>query len=358
MYVAHFEARALAGQATRAQRRYTALVGDFRQRVVLIHKLRELTGAKELVHRSRYGLRVNQVLRHQAFAFRHGEPLFHRALHAHQADAELVFRHLAHGADATVTEVVNIIDHALAVTDIDQCTHYIDDVFFIERGRASLVLTAEATIELHTPYGRQVVALWGEEQVLEQVLCRLLGRGLARAHHAVDLYQRFEHAASAVRGQRVRNKRTAVVFIGVDGLDRLDALLSELGKQRNRDFGVALSQHLAGRGVDNIFRQTTLFEVFLGNRKRLNTGIIQLADMTRGDATATLYDELLAGHDVEGRHIALQTLGYQRHRGLTLFAQLEGRGIEKHVENFFRVVTQRAQQHGRRQLAATVYSHI
>jgi hypothetical protein len=80
--------------------------------------------------------------------------------------------------------------------------------------------------------------------------------------------------------------------------------------------------------------------------------------MTRGDATATLYDELLAGHDVEGRHIALQTLGYQRHRGLTLFAQLEGRGLEKHVENFFRVVTQRAQQHGRRQLAATVYSHI
>ena len=60
--------------------------------------------------------------------------------------------------------------------------------------------------------------------------------------------------------------------------------------------------------------------------------------MARGDAAATLYDQLLAGHDVEGRHIALQTLGYQRHSGLALFAQLKGCGLEEHVENFFGVV--------------------
>ena len=238
--------------------------------------------------------------------------------------------------------MINVIDHALAVTDIDQRTHHIDDILLVEGGRSGLVLTTEATIELHTPYGRQVIALRREEQVLEQVLRRLLGRGLTRAHHAVDLYQRFEHAPGAVRGQRVRDKRTAVVFIGIDGLNCIDALLTELGEQRNRDFGIALGQHFTRRGVDDIFRQTALFEVFLWHRKRLNTGIIQLADMTRGDAAATLYDQLLAGHDVKGRHIPLKTLGYQRHGGLALFAQLEGRGLEKHVENFFGVVTQRA----------------
>ena len=61
--------------------------------------------------------------------------------------------------------------------------------------------------------------------------------------------------------------------------------------------------------------------------------------MTRGDAAATLYDQLLAGHDVKGRHIPLKTLGYQRHGSLALFAQLEGRGLKEHVENFFGVVT-------------------
>ena len=80
--------------------------------------------------------------------------------------------------------------------------------------------------------------------------------------------------------------------------------------------------------------------------------------MARSDATTTLYNQLLAGHDIEGCHVALQTLGYQRHGGLALFAKLEGGGLKEHVENFFGVVTQGAQQHGSRQLAATVYSHV
>ena len=51
MHVAHFEAGALAGQTARPKGRQTALVGDFRQRIGLIHKLRQLAGAEELTHR-------------------------------------------------------------------------------------------------------------------------------------------------------------------------------------------------------------------------------------------------------------------------------------------------------------------
>ena len=134
MHVAHLKASALSGQATRAQSRYTTLVGHFRQWIVLIHKLRQLTGTKELFHRSRHRLGVNQILGHQAFAFRHGETLFHRALNAHEADAELVFCHLTHRADTTVTQMVNVIDHTFTIADIDQGTHHIDDVFLVERG--------------------------------------------------------------------------------------------------------------------------------------------------------------------------------------------------------------------------------
>src|ERR1700737_2460979 len=42
VHVTHLEARALAGQAARPKRRQPALVGDLRQRVGLIHELREL----------------------------------------------------------------------------------------------------------------------------------------------------------------------------------------------------------------------------------------------------------------------------------------------------------------------------
>jgi len=51
VHVAHFETGALARQAARPERREAALVGDFGQRIGLIHELRKLRGAEELAHR-------------------------------------------------------------------------------------------------------------------------------------------------------------------------------------------------------------------------------------------------------------------------------------------------------------------
>ena len=64
MHVAHFEAGALAGQTARSKRRHAALVGDFRQRIGLVHELRQLRRAEELAHRGRHRLGVDQVVRH------------------------------------------------------------------------------------------------------------------------------------------------------------------------------------------------------------------------------------------------------------------------------------------------------
>src|SRR5690606_10355884 len=47
MNIAHLKAGALTGQTTGTKSRNTALVGHFRERVVLIHKLRQLTGAEK-----------------------------------------------------------------------------------------------------------------------------------------------------------------------------------------------------------------------------------------------------------------------------------------------------------------------
>ena len=99
VYVSHLKARTLTRKATWAQSRDTTLVRHLRQWVVLIHKLRQLTGAKEFFDRSGNWLGVDKVLRHQAFALRHGQTLFNRALNTHKTDSELVLRHLANGAD-------------------------------------------------------------------------------------------------------------------------------------------------------------------------------------------------------------------------------------------------------------------
>ncbi len=120
VHVAHFEAGALAGQTARAKRREAALVGDLRQRVGLVHELRELRGAEELAHRGGRRLGVDQVLRHDGVDLDRRHALLDGALHAQQADAVLVLHQLADRAHAAVAEIVDVVDLALAVAQVDQ----------------------------------------------------------------------------------------------------------------------------------------------------------------------------------------------------------------------------------------------
>src|ERR1019366_2214158 len=182
----------LARQPAWAQGRNAPLVRDFGQRIVLVHELRKLRGSEEFLHRGRNRLRVDHFLRHDRLALGDGEALLDRALDAHQADAERVLSHFTDAAHAAIAQVVDVVHVAVAVADVDQGLHHLDDVFLAQPARAGDFLAAHATIELHAAHGRQIVALAVEEQVLEQVLGRILGRRLARTHHAVDFHQRFQ----------------------------------------------------------------------------------------------------------------------------------------------------------------------
>src|SRR3546814_3016477 len=54
MHVADFEARALTRQTARSEGRNATLVRHFRQRIVLVHELRELRRTEELLDSCRY----------------------------------------------------------------------------------------------------------------------------------------------------------------------------------------------------------------------------------------------------------------------------------------------------------------
>ena len=159
MHITDFETGPLTGQTARAKGRHTTLVRDLGKRIVLVHELRQLAGTEKLFHRSRDWLGIDQVLRHQPFTLRHGESLFDGALNAHQTHAELVLGHLAHRADASVSEVVDVVYDALPVADIHQGTNDIDNVFFVQRRGTGLVLATQAAVKLHPPNGRQIIAL-------------------------------------------------------------------------------------------------------------------------------------------------------------------------------------------------------
>src|SRR6202041_3255171 len=67
MNVAYFKAGTVTGQPARPEGRKTALVGEFRQRIDLVHELRELAAAEEIPDDGGERLGIDELLRGHAF---------------------------------------------------------------------------------------------------------------------------------------------------------------------------------------------------------------------------------------------------------------------------------------------------
>ena len=115
MHVADFKARAVAAQAARPERRQAAFVRQFRERIDLIHELRQLAAAKEIADDRRERLRIDELLRrHRLDALIEQRHAFlDEAFGARQADAALVGEQFADRADAAAAEMVNVVQLTL-----------------------------------------------------------------------------------------------------------------------------------------------------------------------------------------------------------------------------------------------------
>ena len=223
VHVAHLEAGALAGEAARPERREPPLVGDLGQRVGLVHELRELRGAEELAHRRRRRLGVDQVLRHHGVDVDRAHALLDGALHAQQADAVLVLHQLADRAHPAVAEMVDVVDLALAVAQVDQRADDADDVFLAQHAQRVLGLQVEAHVHLDAADRGEVVALGIEEQRVEHRLRGVERRRLARTHDAVDVEQRVLARHVLVDVERVADVGADIDVVDVEHRDFLVA---------------------------------------------------------------------------------------------------------------------------------------
>ena len=208
VHVTDLEAGALAREAARPEGGQPPLVGEPRQRVVLVHELAELAGGEELLDRGHDRSDVDEGLGRDRLDVLGAHALPDHALHARQPDADLVLDQLAHRADAAVGEVVLVVD---AVGGL-RVAHVLGEVQQVGRrrehlGRASVPWSARAARAARRTAPRscrsrgracgracsgrrgEVVALVGEEGALEVLACRLDGLDLAGARALVDLEQ-------------------------------------------------------------------------------------------------------------------------------------------------------------------------
>ena len=103
-------------------------MGQLRQRIVLIHKLGKLGGAKKFLDRSLNRPNVHQHLRGDRFGVLNGHTLFHHTLHTGQTNAELILQQLAHATQTAVAQMVNIIRLMLAVHNLQEVTQKADNI--------------------------------------------------------------------------------------------------------------------------------------------------------------------------------------------------------------------------------------
>ena len=231
MDVSNFHARAVTGQAAGAQGRQAALVGQAGQRVVLVHELRELGGSEELLDRGHDGADVDQRLGRDRVRLLGGHALAHGALHAGEAGADLALDELADGADATVGEVVDVVDlnadldglaiagageGLVALVQGEEVLDGRDDVLEGQGRGLGVGFDGQLLVDLVAADLGQVVATRVEVEVVEQRLGGVDVRGLAGAQLAVDVEQGL-----FLRGDRVLLEGLEEDGVGGEGFANL-----------------------------------------------------------------------------------------------------------------------------------------
>ena len=144
--VPHFKSGTLTRQTAGSKGRQAALVRNFRQWVCLIHKLTQLRGAKELLNHRGSRLVVNEIMGKQRVDVLQLQPLTDRPLDAKQTDAVLVFQQLANGPYATVAQVIDVVDLAVAILQLKQVTDGFKDVILGQGALLKRQIQAEALV--------------------------------------------------------------------------------------------------------------------------------------------------------------------------------------------------------------------
>ena len=130
-------------------------------------------------------------MRHERLdLLRHAHALLDGALHANQTDAVLVLDELADRANAAVAEVIDVVDRAAAVLQLDEVTNGLEDVLRGQHRVSSAGLlvgmSVELVVQLEAADLGEVVALGVEEQVVEELLRRLERRRIAGAEATIN----------------------------------------------------------------------------------------------------------------------------------------------------------------------------
>ena len=338
MYVADFKTSTFAGQTAGPQSRQAAFVGNFRQRIILIHKLRQLRRAEELADNRSNRFGVDQILRFDIVQNFRAHSFANGSFHAQQAHAILVLHQFADRTDAAVTEMVNIVYFAFAVAQLDQTFDNAQNIVFAQRPisiRRVIKRDVQRNVHLYAADRRQVIALNVKEQTLKQLIGSFIGRRFTRAHNAIDVKQSLFAAVVFVGFQRVSDIRANINTVDKQGLDFANLGFGNFVKQLLVQFGAGFGDNFAGFAVNHIVGQKLAIHLLLGNAVKFQPFVSQFLCRARRQLFASFQNHVtgLGINQIKVKLDTLHTFGNKLGLPVLLIGNI-GVGVIEVIENF------------------------
>ncbi len=127
--VTHFKACPVTGQTAGTQGTQTALMGQFSQRIGLIHELGQLAGPKEFLYCCCNRTNIYKSLGRRRINILDGHPLTNHPFHTGKTYTELVLEEFSHRAETSVPQVIDIINTPYTMIQVENVADGGNDVF-------------------------------------------------------------------------------------------------------------------------------------------------------------------------------------------------------------------------------------
>ena len=345
--ISHLKSGPVTGQTSRSKSRQTSLVGQFTQRVILIHELRQLGGTEEFLHRGCNRFNIDQRLGRDSLNILGGHSLAHHALQSGKTDPVLILQQLAHSADSSVSQMVNIVIIAQPIFQMDIIVNGCQNILFcnmlwnqiMDIPSDRLFNIVDIIVLFQNAFQHRIIY-----QFRDSYLFRIHVHKIGDIHHHagehldIALFCLYPHK----RNRRVLN-RVSHLFRHCRTLfcDDLTGC----------DIHHILSQHMAG---DTVSKQKLFIEFVTSHLSQIITAGIE--KHTHNEAFRTLHRQRLAGTDffIQFKKAFLIIGG-----SILRKAGEDLRFFTEHLHDFrVRTDTKGTDQYSDRNLSGSVHTHI
>ena len=262
MYVTHFESGAVAVEATRSEGRQATLVCKLGKRIGLVHELRELTTAKEILNHGGKRLGINQLLRSEVIdrRIKDGHAFFHEALDASKTHTALTFEQFAYRTNTPTSEVVDIIERTFTHANHQQIAQGFNHILnFQSQGRA---FNTKLLLDFVATHAAEIKASFVEEEALDHLASRSRGGRIARTELLIQILECFVHRTGGVGLDTL--KEETLIPRNINHADFLVSGELHALNHVNAQIVVAPANNGLRIGVNNVIAEHQVFKILFG----------------------------------------------------------------------------------------------